>query len=242
MNSDLKRLNVAASTDRGKRRSRNEDSIVVGQWYSSATDFIFQAPTIPLNKPIILAVADGIGGHKAGDIASQLVTQRLSRTTWTASYRQELNDALATLQQQLQQLGNDRPALKGMGTTIAGGIVHGSSLYHFNVGDSRVYLISGREVAQLSTDDCLPNSHVITQALGGSNPKQKDLNLHAGEVPCRWGDTMLICSDGLSNLVRDDELPDLCRKSVQEAGSSLMSLALERGGHDNISVVVARFG
>jgi len=242
MNSELKLLSVAASTDRGKRRSRNEDSIVVGQWHSSDSDFSFQVPAIPVNKPIILAVADGIGGHKAGDIASQFVTQRLSRIKWTASYRQELEDALGALEQQLQQLGNDRPALKGMGTTIAGCIVYGSGLYYFNVGDSRVYLISGREVTQLSTDDGLPDSHIITQALGGFGAKQKSLDLHEGEVQCGWGDTLLICSDGLSNLVGDDELADLCSKSVGEASSALISLALERGGNDNISVVVVRFG
>jgi len=242
MNSDVKCLNVAASTDRGKRRSRNEDSIVVDQWYSSDSDCSLQVPTMPVNKPIMLAVADGIGGHKAGDIASQLVTQHLSRIKWTESYHLELGDVLAILEQKLQQLGSDRPLLKGMGTTLAGGIVYGSNLYYFNVGDSRVYLISGLEVTQLSTDDALPDSHVITQALGGSGTKQKTLDLHEGEIQCGWGDTLLICSDGLSNLVGDDELPGLCNKSVQEAGDSLISLALERGGHDNISLVVARFG
>jgi len=228
-------LNYAGRTDIGHVRERNEDAIVVDDR--------------------LVAVADGLGGHAGGALASTLATELLA-----ASFRGTSVDELATAVRAANWVVWERAsgsaALTGMGTTMcAAGLVDGDALAVVHVGDSRAYLAHEGSVRRLTEDHTVtaelvrdgrlteedavehPQRVILTRALGVA----PDVEVDAVRRPVAPGDVLLLCSDGLFTHVPDDEIGSLMLSgnSPQATVDELLELALARGGSDNVSVVVA---
>jgi PPM family protein phosphatase len=236
-------------THPGAVRERNEDTAAVGAWIESgamtAPEVIEQAA----QGPLLALVADGMGGHAAGDLASRtaaeyLVSQR-GRVHDEAALAQLLHEAHG----ELFALMAERPAVRGMGTTVAGVALTGGRAIVFNVGDSRVYALGAGRLEQLSTDDtpgpkradgrtAVHRSNLITQTLGGFAPEP--MEPHLLPQPLAPGAGWLICSDGLSDLVEEDEMAALIGDDDVASVSALFEAAMARGGRDNVSIVLLR--
>jgi PPM family protein phosphatase len=241
-------LQIVGLTDLGRERSRNEDSFLalVGPHLS------------------ILAVADGMGGHVAGEVASKLAISVLER------YWAELNQSepipekhFAGIVQNLVLEANrliyseaaTEPARLGMGTTLTVGLLGDSRLVIGHVGDSRAYLVLDNRLELLTEDHSLleqmiqagsvspaevdghPQRHIITRALGTA--PEVEVDLVEKELPDNAA--LLFCTDGLTSLVRDDEILAIIleQEAPERAAAALIDLANARGGLDNITVVYA---
>ncbi len=258
-------LYVSAVSHPGLRGKVNEDRFGVSAYRVEDAQ----------QTPSVLAVlADGIGGHRAGEVAAELAVETVSRIVAES----DASDPLGTLQQAIVHTSRTinahaqtDPNLAGMGSTIACAWIIGPRLYIAAVGDSRIYLARNHSLAQLTTDHTWvqeaieegklspeqarnhPNAHVIRRYLGSPNDVIPDmrLRLHPGEndrhaqanqgVNLLPGDMILLCSDGLTDLVSDAEiLAALETRKLQSALDELALLAIRRGGYDNITVVALR--
>jgi len=240
-------LQLVGLTNRGRERARNEDS------YFLKAD----------SGMALLVVADGMGGHLAGNVASGLAVSSAEQT-WADLDRtvllapQEACQVLSNLILSTNNLILDE-AIKssdkrGMGTTLTSGLLCGNHLTIAHIGDSRAYLIYNGDIKQLTKDHSLvehlietgqvkpeeaqnhPQRHVITRALGIDPDPEIDIF----ELDLEAGSTLLFCTDGLTNLVRDDEILAQLQESSdpQSRAESLIDLANSRGGHDNITVLI----
>ncbi len=209
----------------------------------------------------LFAVADGMGGHKAGEIASRLALDELTsylRTNSTMldkdpveALRQAVCNANAAV---LEFASTDEEKFRGMGTTITAAVHQENKIYVAHVGDSRAYLIRGEEIRLLTSDHSLvnelvksggitpeeaenhPQKNVLTRAIGTSRTVDVDINIEQ----VLSGDIIILCTDGLSNLVNPEELKQLAGTEIplQERAKLLTERALDRGGGDNITVVL----
>ncbi|MDP9341064.1 MAG: Stp1/IreP family PP2C-type Ser/Thr phosphatase [Actinomycetota bacterium] len=229
------RIRVGAATDVGRARERNEDSL--------------------LAAPPLYAVADGMGGHRGGNVASALALQVLSRVgdgSWDrlADQVKEANRAI------LERAQGDR-SLSGMGTTLTAAFMEGDVIHLAHVGDSRAYLLRDGELHRLTEDHTLvhrmamegriteaeeethPQRSILIRALGVEEPVEVD------EVPVHAlaGDRILLCSDGLHSMVPEEDIRRTLEAAsdAQEAADHLVELANRAGGLDNITVVVLEF-
>jgi protein phosphatase len=229
------RLRVGAETDVGKVRTRNEDAYLV--------------------DPPLFVVADGMGGHRGGDVASRLTVETLQEAQ---PQRDPSGAALLDAVRSANRVVNERSAsdrdLRGMGTTVTALQTAGDSGRIAHVGDSRAYLLREGALQQLTQDHTLvqqmvdegnldadeaerhPARHIMTRALGVEEQVAVDqltLDLHPG-------DRILLCSDGLSGMLSADDIRDLLERETgaQQAADALVQLAIERGGEDNVTVVV----
>ena len=225
-------------------------------------------------RPILLAVlSDGIGGHKAGEVASELAVNLIS----AAVEKREGGAPLAVFEnsfyrasEAIHEHAEQDSSRTGMGATAACAWVIGQQLYIAYAGDSRIYLIRKERIRQLSHDHTWvqealdkgildatggiknhPNMHVIRRYLGSEEPSEPDLRLfmEPGETSKQArnnqglsllaGDVVMLCTDGLTDLVNENEIIDsLAGHSLQQAAQALINLACERGGHDNITVIM----
>ncbi|MER7008759.1 protein phosphatase 2C domain-containing protein [Dactylosporangium sp. NPDC000555] len=222
-------IRAGAATDVGKVRRRNEDSALVGIG--------------------IFAVADGMGGHAAGDVASRLAVAALQRLDDVAvrggAGPLDVRDEIVRANADILAAAAADPAQGGMGTTAAGlclGIVDGDECWIvFNVGDSRVYRFAGGELSQITVDHVAPESitmrrGVITRALGTDPAPRPDLWVCTA-VP---GERYLVCSDGLPLEVADEEIATVLAASADptQVAEELVRRAVLAGGRDNVTVVV----
>jgi serine/threonine protein phosphatase PrpC len=239
---------VSAISHPGLRRERNEDSLVVGPWTLCGT--VTENPQtliFPLGTPLVVAVADGLGGHPGGDVASALVVRRIASLGPALSSEVAVRDALNACNRAVYQAaGGDRGGeLSAMGTTIAGVVVQPGSLMAFNVGDSRVFAASGDGLRQLSVDDSPPHppgrtTSLVTQCLGGSSTYRAVLP-HVTAEALTPGERYLVCSDGLTDPLPTDVLDEILREHDDgRAAFELWRAAIEAGGPDNITVAVVR--
>lgn len=221
-------------TDIGCVREHNEDSLVV--------------------QPPLYAVCDGMGGHSAGEVASEIaatvLAKRAPRTPDAEALGQAVEEAnLAIIRGAREGIGS-----QGMGTTCTAAVLQGTRLVIAQVGDSRAYLLHNGHLQQLTRDHSLvadlvesgqitaeearmhPNRSVITRALGSDPHMMCDLyELNAAE-----GDRLLLCSDGLYSMVEDDRIEHVmnARPDAQQAADALVEAAIAAGGHDNVTTVV----
>lgn len=256
-------LRVAAQTHPGMTGKNNEDRYAVTAFRLGRTDA----------TPALLAVlCDGIGGHKAGEVAAEKAVDMITQTVAASSGSQPvptLQKAIQAASNQIYALSSEDEDQKGMGATCACAWVIGKRLYATTVGDSRIYLLRGGGIQQLSTDHTWiqealengllkpeeasghPNAHVIRRFLGSPTPPLPDFRLRqvAGESNLKAeanqgmrllpGDQLLLCSDGLTDLVRDTEILSTMQSlPPDQAAQSLVDQANARGGHDNITVVL----
>jgi len=232
-------MKVYARTHVGRVRSVNQDAYYVP---AAGEDFA--------------VVADGMGGHKAGEIASQLAVEEFSKWLRCAPRPNEdtVRFAVSEANRAVYQKAKDEPDKAGMGTTLTAVWVDATRVYLAHVGDSRAYLLRDGEMNQLSRDHSVvaemlqrgeitpeearvhPHRHYITRAVGTGLYVTPDVN----RFERRPGDIWLLCSDGLSNYVDADEMGELMlgRGDWNHKLSLMVELALRRGGSDNITVVV----
>lgn len=238
---------VTAVSHSGLVRDYNEDSLVIGQWTLCAAETETpQTLVFPITSPLVVAVADGLGGHPGGDVASSLVVRELARAAPTMDNEQRLRDVLNDCNRALYDIAADEPMLTAMGTTVAGVLLIADQVLAFNVGDSRVYTHGPDGLRQVSVDDSPPlapgqdHTVIVTQTLGGGI-SYAEVEPHVAAFPQSTDARWLICSDGLTDLVRDEALSDLLQEQEDSrAAFGLWKAAIEAGGHDNITVALVR--
>jgi serine/threonine protein phosphatase PrpC len=229
-------LRYAVRSDRGLIRGNNEDSVYAG--------------------PRLLAIADGMGGHVGGEVASKVVISSiayLDDDTPSADLLNALREATESANVHLRDLVAEDPSLEGMGTTLTALLFAGNRLGLLHVGDSRCYLLRGDQLAQITRDDTFVQALVdegrLTQEEASSHP-QRSLLMHAlngGDLEpdlsvreARVGDRYLLCSDGLTDVVSSETVAEALRiPTPHGAADRLVELALRSGGPDNVTVIVA---
>ncbi len=247
---------VGAASDPGRIRPNNEDSYA-----------IFVPPDLPEGLDAILVVADGMGGHQAGEVASGLVVQKFARQFGPEYGPQRIDahlDLGALLARVIQEANEDvfnaatkDPRLRGMGTTVIAAAVVRDRLYLGSVGDSRAYLIDDSDIYQLNHDHSWVAEQVragrLTKAEAERHPRKNVLTRAVGvfasvDVETQTfelgaGDSLLLCSDGLTNMVSEAELLQIVHRArdLPHAANQLVELANQRGAPDNVTVVIARY-
>ena len=228
-----------------------------------------------VKTPVLLSImADGIGGHNAGEVAAEMVVDLVSRKVAES----DGSNPVATLRKAIQGASTEVHSLaradrsrKGMGSTIVCTLIIGKKLYTAYVGDSRIYLIRDGKIQQLTKDHSWiqealdtglltpeqaeghPNAHVIRRFVGSAEPPEVDFRLRLSNqdsdmqalqnqgTMLKNGDILLLCSDGLTDLVKDHEiLSIILENGIEEANQKLVDLANARGGHDNITNVFVK--
>lgn len=245
-------LRVTAFTHPGKVRPANEDAIAALSFVRTGTMHAPVEMAMRLTEPVACLVADGMGGHASGEVASAHVSRRFSEVAPFLADEDAVSDALEALSDELYDCMDREPSLLGMGSTIVGLNLDPDRVLHFNVGDSRLYRFDGEYLVQISTDDnpgaaqvdefgrpVESTTSLITQALGGSTERLK-IAPHVGSTPLVGDEVWLLCSDGLSGPVPIEDLESALKHPGPEAVARLFDLAMQAGGPDNISIVLVR--
>ena len=229
----------------------------IGQKRSSNQDYVFSSEQPIGNLPNLFIVADGMGGHKAGDYASRYTVETLEKLIRESTLSEPaaiIESAVKQANTMLLEEANHHEEMKGMGTTLVICTIHDNVLTVANVGDSRLYLINDK-IRQLSKDHSLveemvrlggikaeearnhPDKNIITRAIGVKENVEPDIY----EYRLKKGDIILMCTDGLSNMVEDEDMFNIVKGSrdVVEAVQMLIEKANSNGGRDNIGVIVA---
>lgn len=233
-------------TDTGRTRNVNQD-------------YVFCEENEIGSFPNLFIVADGMGGHNAGDTASRMcveeVVSQIEKSTKVTPIG-ILEQAVAAANEKVYQTSLEDKALQGMGTTIVATVVLGDTAYIINVGDSRLYVYKDT-LRQVTVDHSLveemvqsgkihkedmrthPNKNIITRALGTNI----DVKADCFEIEVNEGNVLLLCSDGLSNMLEDEKMEMIIRENkddMKTAGEQLVKEANDAGGKDNISVILIR--
>ncbi|MEV7025870.1 protein phosphatase 2C domain-containing protein [Kitasatospora sp. NPDC093558] len=246
---------VSALSHEGLVREHNEDSLTVGPWTLCATVTTNpQTLLFPVGPPCVVAVADGLGGHPGGEVASALVARRLAADGPGLDGEEAVREELQDCNRAVFAAAAEEPDLAAMGTTVAGLVLLPERAVVFNVGDSRVYRVTADGLRLVSVDDSPPlppgrrTTSMVTQTLGGS------LGLtfvepHVRTAPLAAGDRYLVCSDGLTDPVPEEELAELLSRVSEDSDRSdgkaafeLWRAAIEAGGPDNITLALVRIG
>uniref|UniRef100_UPI003FF01480 Stp1/IreP family PP2C-type Ser/Thr phosphatase n=1 Tax=Roseburia sp. TaxID=2049040 RepID=UPI003FF01480 len=237
-------MKTFSMTDVGIRRESNQD-------------YMYTSETAVGNLPNLFLLADGMGGHAAGDYASRFTVEKVAelvgKSTFTepvAILKQAISEANALL---LAEADKD-VSRQGMGTTLVTATIIDDRMYVSNVGDSRLYLVSDDKMIQVTRDHSLveemvrlgemdkedakvhPDKNIITRAVGVLPEVSADFF----EVELEPGDMILMCSDGLTNMVRDEEIRQIIlgQRDIVEKAEKLVETANKNGGRDNITVVL----
>lgn len=234
------RLHWAALTCVGLVRDHNEDAVVVGDGLLTGDmDGTVAGEWDPSDGPLVLAVADGMGGHAAGEVASGAVADGLAAGFTAPVGPAAVVERLEGLNRALYDWMVEEPATAGMGTTVAGVVASAEGVVVFHAGDSRVYLRRSGVWEQVTRDDVVaPGSSMLTNCLGGE-ARFTEAEVHTSVHTWDGLDGVLVCSDGLCDLVDPASVPLPDGVAAADLAVVLRELALAGGGHDNISVVVA---
>jgi protein phosphatase len=262
------RVSVFGKTDLGRTRDHNEDTFLVADLSTGHASLRPEVRDHVIGpRGSLFMVADGMGGAAAGEIASQMAVDLIHRhlsAVWATDadtseerFAFRMREALERANQHIHNYAKQHAEVRGMGTTATVAGVYGTGLWLAQIGDSRGYLAREGHVIQLTKDQSLmqrlvdagelteeeaeqsERRNIILQALGPDPKVKVDLT----HQPLRRSDILVICSDGLSSLVRREEIGELLEqhRDLPAACSALIDLANGRGGPDNITVVIARF-
>jgi protein phosphatase len=235
----------AGLTDRGRLRPHNEDSLLV-----EAERGLF-------------AVADGMGGHAAGEVASHLAIEAVRASLAETAHPDgdipgRLRDAIEEANRRIAEQIEQQPECRGMGTTLVVAVSEGERCWIAHIGDSRAYLIRGERITQLTADHSFvnelvrlgmlsreqaardPRRNVVTRALGSGAMVVPEIHEYRVEA----GDTLLLCSDGLNTMLADERILAVVQEAggpLEEVCAGLIAAANAAGGEDNISVVAIRW-
>lgn len=230
-------------SDIGKNREMNQD-------------YVYTSEKAVGNLPNLFIVADGMGGHKAGEFASKFTVETIVESVRTNEQKEPvriIEEAIQTANRELIQKARQDETMAGMGTTVVVVTVIGDKAFVANVGDSRMYVI-GKEISQITRDHSLveemvrmgelakdaakdhPDKNIITRAVGAA----QDVDVDFFEVELYPQDYILMCSDGLTNMVEDEDIRRIVQsqRDVAERVEKLVETANDHGGQDNITVVV----
>lgn len=237
-------LQAFSMTDIGKRRKLNQDYVFVS--------------VCPIGElPNVFIVADGMGGHNAGDYASKYTVEMIEeqiRESQLTEAAEILDSAICRANSYIRNMARENETLSGMGTTVVAATVSDDKLLVANVGDSRLYIINDKEIRQITRDHSLveemvrmggidrraarvhPDKNIITRAVGALDTVEADFF----REDLKEGDTILLCSDGLTNMLEDEEIHGIVKRraSLSEKGKALIGAANENGGKDNIAVIL----
>jgi protein phosphatase len=240
------KVSVHGLSDVGLVRSTNEDA-----WGQVVEELFF-------------VLADGMGGHQAGEVAAkyaveqtcQLFKEKISQSDKTFEKSQAiLHDVICAVNNAIFEMGQKQLHLKGMGTTLCCVFLHPAGLIYAHAGDSRIYRLRNRQLRQLTKDDSLMQElismgqldakhahdfmykNIITKAIG----TELNLNLNVQTDTLLVGDTLLLCTDGLTDLLGIDDIQKIMiQYPEQEIAAQLIAKAKEKGGHDNVTVIVVK--
>ncbi len=238
-------FDVWGQTDVGLRRENNQDSILVDKNLS------------------LFIVADGMGGHRGGEVASamaveatQEVVEEQVEATGPHSAREILKKAYREASKRIyQKSSRDNPELAGMGTTMVAAFGFGNKFYIANVGDSRAYLFKDKNLWQVTEDHSLVNDQIRAGILDPNNPDsivaknvitrsvgfEEEVEVDIVERDLVPGELYLLCSDGLSGLISNEKIAEICRKyQGQQIVNKCIEEAKKAGGDDNISVITVK--
>ncbi|MBQ7424958.1 MAG: Stp1/IreP family PP2C-type Ser/Thr phosphatase [Lachnospiraceae bacterium] len=237
-------LKTFSVTDIGKKRKLNQD-------------YVFSSDTRIGNLSNVFIVADGMGGHNAGDYASRFTVDTMVEEI-EKSFEQSpvriLENAIKIANRKLREKASENPNLFGMGTTVVAATLLGRYLQVANVGDSRLYVISGNTITQITRDHSLVeemvrmggidketarnhlDKNIITRAIGAT----KTVDIDFFNVELNRGDIVLMCSDGLTNMLEDEEIRMIVsgQRDIIEKAQRLVAAANDNGGKDNIAVIL----
>jgi len=246
-------VGIGSLSDPGQVRELNEDYFGTPETMEISLDLVEQ-------KGRLCAVADGMGGHAAGEVASQQAIFTLFREYYAspcADIVKRMAEAIEAANVEVHAQASSDRAKTGMGTTLVAAVLKGDDLYVANVGDSRAYLVREQSIEQITKDHSWVNEQVqagiiteqearehlyrniITRSLG--TKPNVDIDFFQRKV--QPGDVLVLCCDGLSNEVEDNEITDIVSATdPQEAAQKLIDLANQRGGPDNITAIVVEIG
>jgi protein phosphatase len=247
---DAPHLDIAARSHKGLVRRVNQDAFAVHADHG------------------LVVLADGMGGHSAGEVASQLAVQTISNVLVTALQGPEtdawvapdwLRETIGAANEALLLAVEEHPELAGMGTTVVLGLFLGDRLLYAHVGDSRIYRLRGSRLEALTRDHSVIQSMVDKGVFNTLEDAQRagmpnnlltrgvgaalDINVDVDQARLEPGDTFLFCSDGLTNMVNDRDMESIIHDAqgdLEAAADWLLELALANGGSDNVSLVLAR--
>ena len=244
-------IEIASLTDVGRQRANNEDSFL---YWEPDSEKEFS------RKGRLAIVADGMGGYEGGQEASRIAVETV-RAVYDSAFdgdpQESLIAAFDAAHVAIQHYAVEHPELQGMGTTCTALCILGQKLYFSHVGDSRLYRVRAQTISRLTRDhsyvgrlvesgivraedaESHPQRHILTAALGSGREVLPD----APEEPLvlEKGDTLVLCTDGLWSMVGESEIASAVRSgSLAESSAALVKMALERGGPDNITVLVLR--
>ncbi len=262
------RVSVFGKTDLGRTREHNEDTFLVADLSSGNASLQPEVRNHEIGpRGSLFVVADGMGGAAAGELASAMAADHIHRhmaTTWASEsavtaerFAYRMREAVELANSAIYAYAREHPEVRGMGTTVTAAGIFGSDLYLAQIGDSRAYLVRSADAIQLTKDQSLmqrlvdageltedeaeqsERRNIILQALGPDPRVKVDLTYQS----LRRGDVLILCSDGLSGLVRREEFATLARQHSDPTAlcAALIDLANSRGGPDNITVITARF-
>lgn len=239
---------AVAATDVGSVRDNNEDNLVFIRPYDKEKR---------RDKGCLALVADGMGGHSNGEVASHMATELIPRNYFDSrlGVLEALKQAFEKSNKAIYQKASKSDSSKSMGTTCTAVVLLQDRVYLGHVGDSRAYLLKGNKLEQLSSDHTYvqhlldkgmisrdealshPQRNIITSAIGTNTKLHADYGLQ--DVKFETGDKLLLCSDGLYEYLSPEELKQIIGQySLNDAAQSLIQMAKKRGGHDNISVLI----
>ncbi len=262
------RVSVFGKTDLGLTREHNEDTFLVADLSEGDANLHAGVRDHEVGpRGSLFMVADGMGGAAAGELASAMAADSIHHhlaTAWAgdeevsaARFAFRMKEAVEIANQQIYTYAREHPDVRGMGTTVTAAGVFGDEVYLTQIGDSRAYLLRNGEAFQLTRDQSLTQRlvdagelteeeaaqserrNIILQALGPDPRVKVDLS----RQKLRRGDLLILCSDGLSGVVKREEFPQVAAENADlpTLCSALIDLANERGGPDNVTVVAARF-
>jgi serine/threonine protein phosphatase PrpC len=246
-------IEIGSLSDPGQVRELNEDCFGTPETMEISLELIEQ-------KGRLYAVADGMGGHAAGEVASRQSISTLFKEYYVSPSTEiikSMAEAIETANVEVHAQASLDRAKAGMGTTLVAAVLQSDDLYVANVGDSRAYLVRGQSIEQITSDHSWVNEQVqagiitaqearehlyrniITRSLG----TKPDVNIDFFQRKVQPGDVLVLCCDGLSNEVEDDEIARVVSSnSAQESAQTLIDMANQRGGPDNITAIVVKIG
>lgn len=249
---DSGNVKAVVLSDLGNVRTNNED---IGMFYRIADDEVTR------DKGYLLMVADGMGGHKAGEVASRLAVETISQEYFkqngsNGNIEKNLFRAFTAANKKIFELASKNKSYQGMGTTCTAFVVVGELVYYAHAGDSRGYFFKNDAVKRVTEDHTyvqeLVNKGEISSQEADTHPKRNILTNAMGTRPeiridtgkCEWSfevnDKLLLCSDGLYDYINEQEMKEiLSHRSIHDAAEHMITETKKRGGHDNITVVVA---
>lgn len=244
------KLSISAASRVGCVRHNNEDMILIDDKFIRNNSYWTMADTSASDRYLI-ALADGMGGHSSGEVASSEVLHNLQyyfsdlpASLDVENFNEAIFEWLESINNIIDSKGRVEPRFSGMGTTLVAVAYYNSDFYWMNCGDSRLYRLHGTALKQLSTDHSLSNlmgsdthSNVITNCIGGGC-KTSFIDMVQCTPEVTEGDVLLLCSDGLTDMLTDIELLSLLENGAD--ASKLCKAAEMAGGYDNVSAVVIK--